>query len=202
MSRREGLCRIQEESWIDESKRSCREHRRGMDAQSAQGPHFITGFAARTRPPCRPAIGTHRLWHHAGAHEPSIMAVDSLLTVHPEVRYALHTGQPVVALESTLITHGMPFPDNLQTARLMEQAVRSQGAVPATIALLEGRIAVGLPDAELEQLAALGSKAAKASSRDLAPFQIQRVSAGTTVAATMRIAAQAGIRVFATGGIG
>jgi pseudouridine-5'-phosphate glycosidase len=124
------------------------------------------------------------------------------LHLRPDVRQALDAGRPVVALESTLVAHGMPFPHNLQTGRALEQAVREHGAVPATIALLDGQMVVGLTDAQLEQLAALGPKAAKASGRDLAALQVRRATAGTTVAATMRIAALAGIAVFATGGIG
>lgn len=124
------------------------------------------------------------------------------LHLRPDVRQALDAGRPVVALESTLVAHGMPFPHNLQTGRALEQAVREHGAVPATIALLDGQMVVGLSDAQLEQLAALGPQAAKASGRDLAALQVRRATAGTTVAATMRIAALAGIAVFATGGIG
>jgi pseudouridine-5'-phosphate glycosidase len=125
-----------------------------------------------------------------------------MLQLAPEVRQALATGQAVVALESTLIAHGMPFPHNLQTGRALEQAVREHGAVPATIALIEGRLVVGLSDIQLEHLAARGHAAAKASCRDLAALLVRGATAGTTVAATMRIAALAGIGVFATGGIG
>lgn len=125
-----------------------------------------------------------------------------MLAIAPEVRDALAAARPVVALESTLIAHGMPYPHNLQTGRALEQVVREHGAVPATIALLGGRMVVGLSDAQLEQLAALGPGAAKASTRDLAALLARRATAGTTVAATMRIAALAGIAVFATGGIG
>lgn len=125
-----------------------------------------------------------------------------MLQLAPEVRQALATGQAVVALESTLIAHGMPFPHNLQTGRALEQAVREHGAVPATIALVEGSLVVGLSGDQLEQLAARGHEAAKASCRDLAALLVRGATAGTTVAATMRIAALAGIGVFATGGIG
>ncbi|HET7867726.1 MAG TPA: pseudouridine-5'-phosphate glycosidase [Burkholderiaceae bacterium] len=130
------------------------------------------------------------------------MTQADLLQLAPEVRQALATGQAVVALESTLIAHGMPYPQNLQTGRALEQAVRAQGAVPATIALVDGSLAVGLSGDQLEQLAARGQGAAKASCRDLAALVVQRATGGTTVAATMRIAALAGIGVFATGGIG
>ncbi len=125
-----------------------------------------------------------------------------LLHLAPEVQQALAAGQAVVALESTLIAHGMPYPQNLQAGRALEEAVRAQGAVPATIALIEGRLVVGLSGDQLEHLAARGHDAAKASCRDLAALLVQRATAGTTVAATLRIAALAGIAVFATGGIG
>jgi pseudouridine-5'-phosphate glycosidase len=125
-----------------------------------------------------------------------------MLHLHPEVRAALAAARPVVALESTLITHGMPYPHNLQTGLALEQAVRDHGAVPATIALLAGRVVVGLTEAEVEQVARQGPQAAKASSRDLGALCARGATAGTTVAATLRIAALAGIAVFATGGIG
>lgn len=130
------------------------------------------------------------------------MTPANMLQLAPEVRQALATGQAVVALESTLIAHGMPFPQNLQTGRALEQAVREHGAVPATIALIEGSLVVGLSGDQLEHLAARGRDAAKASCRDLAALLVRGATAGTTVAATLRIAALAGIAVFATGGIG
>jgi pseudouridine-5'-phosphate glycosidase len=125
-----------------------------------------------------------------------------LLDVAPEVADALAAGRPVVALESTLITHGMPHPHNLQAALAVEQAVRERGAVPATIALLDGRLVVGVQGDALERLANHRGAAAKASRRDLAALLHKRAIAGTTVATTMQIAALAGIAVFATGGIG
>lgn len=118
----------------------------------------------------------------------------------PDVAAALAAGRPVVALESTIITHGMPHPRNVETARAVEAAVRAAGAVPATIALLHGRIKVGLSPADLDALVA--APVVKASGRDLAVAMVRGQSAGTTVSATMLIAARAGIRVFATGGIG
>jgi pseudouridine-5'-phosphate glycosidase len=124
------------------------------------------------------------------------------LAVHPEVAEALATGRAVVALESTIVTHGMPFPQNLETARAVEKVVRAGGAVPATVAILDGRIAVGLDDAALTRIAEAGLSAAKASRRDLAVLLASGRLAGTTVATTMMAAAMAGIRVFATGGIG
>lgn len=118
-----------------------------------------------------------------------------------EVRDALARGEAVVALESTIITHGMPFPDNVSTARAVEAAVREAGAVPATIAVVDGRIKVGLDDATLERIGA-ATDVVKASRRDLAVIAARRGTAGTTVASTMLIAARAGIAIFATGGIG
>lgn len=125
------------------------------------------------------------------------------LTMHfsDEVRAALDKGAPVVALESTIITHGMPYPQNLEMARKVETVIRENGAVPATIAVLKGEIHVGLGDSQLEQLAQT-TNAAKTSSRDLAADMVQGLTAGTTVSATMRIASLAGIEIFATGGVG
>ncbi len=127
--------------------------------------------------------------------------MNSYLDVRPEIADALAAGRPVVALESTVISHGLPRPHNLETARKMEAAVRDEGAVPATIGLLEGRLIVGLSGAEIELLAN-SQHIAKVSRRDLAAVLNSRQPGATTVAATMIIAAQAGIRVFATGGIG
>ena len=126
------------------------------------------------------------------------------VVVSPEVAEALAAGRAVVALESTIITHGMPFPENLATARAVEAVVRANGAVPATIAVLDGRLCVGLTDAELARLAeaATTGDVAKASRRDLPALVARGATAGTTVAATMYLAHVAGVRVFATGGIG
>jgi len=123
------------------------------------------------------------------------------LDVRPEVQSALNQGRPVVALESTLIAHGLPWPVNLETARLAEAVVRAERAVPATIAVLRGRPTVGLTDAELESLAQ-ARDVLKASRRDLGVAVAQGRTAATTVAATMYLAYRAGIRLFATGGIG
>lgn len=124
------------------------------------------------------------------------------LKIAPEVQLALNQGRPVVALESTIIAHGMPFPKNKETALLVEEVIREQGAVPATIAILNGHLKVGLNAAEIEVLGKEGAKVAKVSRRDI-PFIVSRQQNGaTTVASTMIIAAMAGIRVFATGGIG
>ncbi len=124
------------------------------------------------------------------------------IDISPEVREALAQGRAVVALESTIIAHGMPYPQNLETAREVEAIVRDNGAVPATIAILAGRIKVGLPAEDLHHLAREGARIAKASTRDLAFIVARGLDGATTVASTMRIAAMAGIRVFATGGIG
>ena len=124
------------------------------------------------------------------------------LDLHPDVASALAAGAPVVALESTIISHGMPWPQNAETALAVEAEVRAHGAVPATIAVINGRLKAGLSRAEIELLGQAGDQVAKASRRDLAVLLAQRRSGATTVAATMMIAALAGIRVFATGGIG
>ena len=119
-----------------------------------------------------------------------------------EVAEALAAGQPVVALESTIIAHGLPHPENVKTAQLLEQTIRDRGAVPATIAVLEGVATAGLNEAELAHITNPNTEILKLSRRDL-PFAFSQNRTGaTTVATTMLIAAAAGIRVFATGGIG
>ncbi|HEX5546955.1 MAG TPA: pseudouridine-5'-phosphate glycosidase [Ktedonobacterales bacterium] len=134
--------------------------------------------------------------HHAD------FTANRYLRLAPEVRDALASGRPVVALESTVIAHGLPRPTNLTVAREMEAAIRAESAVPATVALLDGSIVVGLSGAELERLATTDEPVAKASRRGLAVALAQRSLAATTVAGTLACAALAGIRVFATGGIG
>jgi pseudouridine-5'-phosphate glycosidase len=126
---------------------------------------------------------------------------DLPLTFSPEVTQARARGLPVVALESTIITHGMPWPQNVETARLVEEAVRAEGAVPATIAIMGGRIHIGLTAAELDHLGQARG-VAKLSRADLAACLAQGGVGATTVAATMICAHLAGIAVFATGGIG
>lgn len=126
----------------------------------------------------------------------------ALLDIHPEVAAALAAGRPVVALESTLIAHGMPWPHNLDTGLALEHEVRVHGAVPATMAIVGGRLMAGLDGATLESLARAGPAVAKASRRDIAVLVARGATGATTVASTMMIAALAGIRVFATGGIG
>ena len=124
------------------------------------------------------------------------------LSPTPEVASALAEGRPVVALESTVISHGMPYPKNLETAKALENAVRAEGAVPATIAVLDGRIRVGLDGDALERLAKGGKSVMKLSRRDLPVALATGVPGATTVAATMIAARLAGIAVFATGGLG
>ncbi len=125
-----------------------------------------------------------------------------MLDVAAEVAEAIRNGQPVVALESTIISHGMPYPQNVETARAVEDEVRAGDAVPATIAVRGGKLRVGLSAEEIETLGKTGLNAVKCSRRDL-PFVVARKLEGaTTVASTMIIAAKAGIDVFATGGIG
>lgn len=125
----------------------------------------------------------------------------NLLDFSPEVRAALDGGRPLVALESTIISHGMPYPENLRMARDVEAIIRAEGAVPATIAILDGRCKVGLTEAELERLAT-EKGVAKVSLRDLPVVLARRQAGATTVATTATIAEAAGIPVFVTGGIG
>jgi len=127
---------------------------------------------------------------------------EQYLDILPEIKTAIDQGRPIVALESTIISHGMPYPKNVETAKEVEQMVRDNGAIPATIAILGGRLKVGLNDQELEYLGKSGLKVTKASRRDI-PFIVSRGEDGaTTVAATMIISELAGISLFATGGIG
>ena len=127
--------------------------------------------------------------------------MQSFLLFSPEVAAARDAGRPVVALESTIISHGMPYPQNVQTAREVERIIRDAGAVPATIAIIDGKICVGLNDEQLERLGT-AQDAIKVSRRDLAYVLSQKLLGATTVAATMICAELAGIEVFVTGGIG
>lgn len=124
------------------------------------------------------------------------------IDLHPQVRDALAERKPVVALESTIIAHGMPWPRNAETALQVQADVRAHGAVPATIAVIDGRPTVGLSDAQIERLGREGRAAAKLSRRDLAACMARGATGATTVAGTMVLAERAGIAVFATGGIG
>src|SRR5512143_2831573 len=129
------------------------------------------------------------------------MTVSDYVFASPEVSRALNESAPVVALESTVITHGLPYPQNLQLARDMESAVRRAGAIPATVAVVNGKIKAGLTNEELTQLAQSRSNM-KVSRRDFAAAVVTKASGGTTVAGTIYAASQLGIRIFATGGIG
>ncbi|AMW98954.1 pseudouridine-5'-phosphate glycosidase [Rummeliibacillus sp. G93] len=127
--------------------------------------------------------------------------MNEYITLSEEVRAAKEQGKPVVALESTIISHGMPYPQNVKTAREVEQIIRDNGAVPATIAIVDGKIKIGLSDEELEMFGK-SSDVAKASRRDLAYLLATKKLGATTVAATMICAEAAGINIFVTGGIG
>lgn len=123
------------------------------------------------------------------------------LDINPEVKTALEQGKPVVALESTIISHGMPYPKNVETALNVEKIIRDNGAVPATIAILSGKLKVGLTEEEIEYLGK-APKVIKASRRDIPYIVSKKLDGATTVASTMIVASLAGIKVFATGGIG
>ena len=128
--------------------------------------------------------------------------MNAYLDIKPEVAQALKEGRPVVALESTIISHGMPYPQNVETALNVERIVRENGAVPATIAIIGGRLKAGLTEEEIEYFGKKGQAIAKASRRDLSVLCARGEDGATTVATTMIIAHMAGIKVFATGGIG
>ena len=128
--------------------------------------------------------------------------MNKYLDLSPEVAEALRTGKPVVALESTIISHGMPYPQNVETALKVENTIRENGAAPATIAVIGGRLKAGLTPEEIEYLGKKGRGVAKASRRDLPLLVAQGRDGATTVTTTMIIAAMAGIKVFATGGVG
>jgi pseudouridine-5'-phosphate glycosidase len=130
-----------------------------------------------------------------------VFTQNASVSLHPEVADALASGLPVVALESTIVSHGLPRPRNLQVARDLEADVRAAGAVPATIAVVDGQARIGLGDADLIRIAT-GDDVVKAGLRDLATVVARGGSAATTVASTAHLAARAGIRVFATGGLG
>lgn len=128
--------------------------------------------------------------------------ISNHLDILPEVKSALNNNLPVVALESTIISHGMPYPQNKETALQVEQIVRNEGAIPATIAIINGKLKVGLTANEIDYLAKSGTHIVKASRRDLPYLLSQKIDGATTVASTMIAANLAGIKVFATGGIG
>ena len=131
-----------------------------------------------------------------------MMNLNAYLDVNPEVAAAVAAGKPVVALESTIISHGMPYPQNVETALNVEKVIRANGAVPATIAILGGRLKAGLTPEEIEYLGKTGQAVTKASRRDLPVIVAKGMDGATTVTTTMMIAHMAGIQIFATGGIG
>ena len=128
--------------------------------------------------------------------------MNKYLDISPEVAEALNSGKPVVALESTIISHGMPYPRNVETALLVEQTIRENGAVPATIAIIGGRLKAGLSKDEIEYLGKSGRNVAKTSRRDSAALVARKADGAPPVTTTMMIAHMAGISIFATGGIG
>lgn len=136
-----------------------------------------------------------------GPHAGSQKRMNEYLDILPEIQEALGAGRPVVALESTILSHGMPWPENLDFAAEIERAVRDEGAVPATIAIIGGRIKIGLSSKELEILCR-AENVGKVSRRDVAVYVAGKKNGATTVASTMLCAAMAGIKIFATGGIG
>ena len=125
-----------------------------------------------------------------------------MIKLTEELKSAIAKNQPVVALESTIIAHGMPFPQNLEMAQEVEQIIRDNGAIPATIAVIDGELRAGLSTSELEHFAKTGPSIIKVSTRDLPYVVARKITGATTVASTMRLAAMAGIHTFATGGIG
>ena len=128
--------------------------------------------------------------------------MNKYLSISPEVQAALNAGKPVVALESTIISHGMPYPQNVETALRVEQTIRDNGAVPATIAIIGGQLKAGCTPEEIEYVGKKGQAVIKASRRDLPVLGARKEDGATTVTTTMIIAAMAGIKIFATGGIG
>ncbi|MBQ2061755.1 MAG: pseudouridine-5'-phosphate glycosidase [Oscillospiraceae bacterium] len=130
------------------------------------------------------------------------MSLNKYLDIAPEVAEALREGRPVVALESTIISHGMPYPQNVETALNVERILREGGAVPATVAIIGGRLKAGLTAEEIDYLGRTGAGVTKASRRDLPVLVAKKMDGATTVTTTMMIAAMAGIEIFATGGIG
>lgn len=145
--------------------------------------------------------GVSRNWHTAPCDRGASLASGAVV-VHPSVAAALASGGAVVALESTIVSHGMPYPQNLQMAREVEQIVCERGATPATVAIIEGIPKIGLDDSDLEKLAVMGTAAAKVSRRDIGLCVATGKTGATTVSATALLAARAGIKVFVTGGIG
>ena len=132
----------------------------------------------------------------------NIRTMQSYINISEEVQHALEANSPIVALESTIISHGMPYPQNYETACLVEQTVRDQGAIPATIAIIDSKLCIGLTKEQIEHVAKTGLNCIKCSRRDIPEIILNGKTGTTTVAATMIIAAKVNIPVFATGGIG
>lgn len=130
------------------------------------------------------------------------MINNKYLSISPEVQEALKNNKPIVALESTIISHGMPYPKNVETALEVQNIIRENGAVPATIAIIDGFLKVGLTESEIDYLGKKGTEVIKVSRRDIPYVVAKKLDGATTVSATMIISAMAGIKVFATGGIG
>lgn len=130
------------------------------------------------------------------------MISNKYLLINPEVQEALKNNKPIVALESTIISHGMPYPKNVETALEVQNIIRENGAVPATIAIIDGFLKVGLTESEIDYLGKKGTEVIKVSRRDIPYVVAKKLDGATTVSATMIISAMAGIKVFATGGIG
>ena len=128
--------------------------------------------------------------------------LEKYLEISEEVKNALKNNKPVIALESTIISHGMPYPQNAETALKVESIVRENGGIPATIAIIGGKLKVGLSPQEIELLGKEGEKVIKVSRRDIPYIIANKLNGATTVASTMTIANMAGIKIFATGGIG
>ncbi len=128
--------------------------------------------------------------------------LSNYILISEEVQEALKNNKPIVALESTIISHGMPYPQNKETALECEKIIRSNGAVPATIAIIKGKLCVGLTEEQIEYIAKEGHKVVKTSRRDIPVIVAEELNGATTVSATMYIASLVGIKIFATGGIG
>ncbi len=146
-------------------------------------------------------MNTFRAWLRYIVQIERILSMKHL-KISKKIKKALLEGSPVIALESTIISHGMPFPQNVQTALECERIARENGAEPATIAIIGGKLCVGLTQEQIEYLGQTGQEVQKASRRDIPILIARKQDGATTVAATMILAAMAGIRVFATGGIG
>ena len=170
-------------------------------AMEARATRRVGSLAGHLVSPKELASPEKSAWHTTPCDDGDSLASGALV-LHPDVAAALASGTAVVALESTIVSHGMPYPANLHMAREVEAIVKARGAVPATIAIMDGACMVGLGDADLERLAVMGTDALKVSRRDIAVCVATQKTGATTVSATALLAARAGIKVFVTGGIG